>query len=313
MLVVAIQTINALISQMALFYGFIVAGYLIARLSGKGQIVNKYLNSLLINILVPILFFHALLTSTPSSLVELPIFLVIAIAIHLFGPALIYLRLRSVEINYQTKGSLYITSTFTNALFVPLPLALMLLGPAAVPFVVMFSLTQMILLVTLGSVMGATFGGKEAGWKKIAKDAVIFPPFLAAIFSFILLGFNVGLPTDLAMLLSYNSTLTTYLALVAVGLGVGVRFSLADVKTALNVVIIRQLIIPLLVLPFILLSTLSQIPIQVLILEALMPPAILTVVYASGFDLDVEIASTTVTVGTLLLLPLIPILPFVLG
>jgi predicted permease len=39
-----------------------------------------------------------------------------------------------------------------------------------------------------------------------------------------------------------------------------------------------------------------------------MPPAILTVVYASGFDLDVEITSTSVTIGTLLLLPIIPLL-----
>ncbi len=313
MVVVAIQTIDAVLTQMVLFYGFIVAGYLIARLSGKGQTFNKTLNSLLINVLVPILVFYALLTSTPSSLVEIPIFLAIAVIIHLLGPALIYLRLRSSEINNQTKGSLYICSTFTNALFVPLPLALMFLGPTAIPFVVMFSLTQMILFVSLGSVMGASFGGKETGWKKIARDAVTFPPFLAAILSLILLGLNVGLPTDVSMILSYSSPLTTYLALVSVGLGVGVRFSLADVRTALNVVAIRQLIIPLLVLPIILFSTLSQIPIQVLILESLMPSAILTVVYASGFDLDVEIASTIVTVGHLLLLPLIPILSFILG
>lgn len=313
MLVVPIQTIDALITQIVIFYGFIVAGYLVARLSGKGQIANKYLNSLLINVLVPILIFYALLTSTPTSLVEIPIFLVITVAIHLLGPVLIYLRLRRVEIKDQTRGSLYICSTFTNALFVPLPLALMFLGPTAIPFVIIFSLTQMILFVTLGSVMGATFGGKEAGWKKIARDAATFPPFLATIVAVVLLGLNVGLPTDLAMILSYNSPLTTHLALVSVGLGVGVRFSLADVRTALNVVAIRQLIIPLLILPIILISTLSQIPLQVLILESLMPPAILTVVYASGFDLDVEIASTTVTVGTLLLLPLIPILLFILG
>lgn len=310
---VAIQTIDVLLIQMALFYGFIIAGYLIAKLSGKGQIINKYLNSLLINVLVPILVFYALLTSTPTSLVEIPIFLAITIVIHLLGPALMYLRLRGRNINNQTKGSLLIGSTFTNALFVPLPLALMFLGPTAVPFVIMFSLTQMILFVSLGSVMGATFGGKEAGWQKIAKDALTFPPFLAAILSLILLGLNIGLPVDVAMILSYNSPLTTYLALVSVGLGVGVRFSLADIRTALNVVAIRQLIVPLLVLPIILFSTLSQVPIQVLILESLMPSAILTVVYASGFDLDVEIASTIVTVGHLLLLPLIPILSFILG
>ena len=310
---VAIQTIDVLLTQIALFYGFIIAGYLIARLSGKGQIINKHLNSLLINVLVPIIVFYALLTSTPTSLVEIPIFLAITVVIHLLGPALMYLRLRGRDINNQTKGSLLIGSTFTNALFVPLPLALMFLGPTAVPFVIMFSLTQMILFVSLGSVMGATFGGKEAGWQKIAKDALTFPPFLAAILSLILLGLNIGLPVDVAMILSYNSPLTTYLALVSVGLGVGVRFSLADVRTALNVVAIRQLIVPLLVLPIIIFSTLSQVPIQVLILESLMPSAILTVVYASGFDLDVEIASTIVTVGHLLLLPLIPILSFILG
>ena len=310
---VAIQTIDVLLTQIALFYGFIIAGYLIARLSGKGQIINKHLNSLLINVLVPIIVFYALLTSTPTSLVEIPIFIAITVVIHLLGPALMYLRLRGRDINNQTKGSLLIGSTFTNALFVPLPLALMFLGPTAVPFVIMFSLTQMILFVSLGSVMGATFGGKEAGWQKIAKDALTFPPFLAAILSLILLGLNIGLPVDVAMILSYNSPLTTYLALVSVGLGVGVRFSLADVRTALNVVAIRQLIVPLLVLPIIIFSTLSQVPIQVLILESLMPSAILTVVYASGFDLDVEIASTIVTVGHLLLLPLIPILSFILG
>ncbi len=313
MLVIAIQTSDVLFTQIALFYSFIIVGYLVARLSGKGKIANKYLNSILINILVPILIFYSLLTSTPTSLVEIPIYLVITLVIHLLGPALMFLRLRGRDINNQTKGSLLIGSTFTNALFVPLPLALMFLDPSAVSFVIMFSLTQMILFVTFGSIMGATFGGKEAGWKKIARDAITFPPFLAAIISLILLGLNVTLPTDLAVVLSFNSPLTTYLALISVGLGVGVRFSLADVRTALNVVAIRQLIIPLLVLPIILFSTLSQVPIQVLILESLMPPAILTVVYASGFDLDVEIASTTVTVGHLLLLPLIPIIAFILG
>jgi len=252
--VIAIQTFDVLFTQIALFYGFIIVGYLVTRLSGKGKIANKYLNSILINILVPILIFYSLLASTPTSLVEIPIYLVITLVIHLLGPTLMFLRLRGRDVNNQTKGSLLIGSTFTNALFVPLPLALMFLDPTAVSFVIMFSLTQMILFVTFGSIMGATFG-----------------------------------------------------------LGVGVRFSLADVRTALNVVAIRQLVIPLLVLPIILFSTLSQVPIQVLILESLMPPAILTVVYASGFDLDVEISSTTVTVGHLLLLPLIPIIAFILG
>jgi len=309
----AIQSISVLFTQILLFYGFILFGYLISRMSRKGKILNKHLNSLLIKALLPILVFYTFLTSASPSLLEIPIFLVLVVAIHLLGPVILYLRLRRLDINNQTKGALFICSTFNNALFIPLPLALIFIGPSAVPFVIMFSLTQMILFVTLGSAMGATFGGKEAGWKKVAKDAATFPPFLAIIVTLVLMGLNIELPNDLALILSYNSPLTTYLALVSVGLGVGVRFSLWDIRTALNAVVVRQLIVPLIIFPIILISTLSQIPIQVLILESLMPPAVLTVVYASGFNLDVETASTTVTVGTLLLLPLIPLLPLIIG
>jgi predicted permease len=311
--VLTIQTIYDLILQIVIFYGFIVIGYLIARLSGKGQVVNKHLNSILINILVPILVFYVLVNSTPSSLVEIPVYLALALLIHLLGPILMYFRLRRSEMMVQTKGSLYICSTFNNALFIPLPLVLMFLGPSGVPFVVLFSLTQMTLLVTLGSFMGATFSERDTGWNKIAKDALLFPPFLAAMTALVFLTFGFVLPEQLTTVLSYNPSLTTYLALLSVGLGVGIRFSLADIRIAMNVIISRQILIPLIMFPIILLSGLSQIPYQVLLLESLMPPAVLTVVYASGFDLDVETASTIVTVGTLLLLPMIPFLPLFLG
>ena len=132
-----IQTIEILMIQITIFYSFILVGYLISRLSGKGKITSKYLNSLLINILVPILVFYSLLTSTPTSIIEIPIFLVIAIAIQLLGPALLYLRLRTADMSDKTKGALFICSAFNNALFIPLPLALMFLAPTSVPFVVM--------------------------------------------------------------------------------------------------------------------------------------------------------------------------------
>ncbi|MFW9770531.1 MAG: hypothetical protein ACFFEM_17060, partial [Candidatus Thorarchaeota archaeon] len=93
----AIQTIDAFFIQMTLFYGFIVIGYLIARLSDKGQAVNKHLNSVLINILVPLLVFYVLVTSSPSSLVEIPAYLMLAVLIHLLGPVLIYFRLKRSE------------------------------------------------------------------------------------------------------------------------------------------------------------------------------------------------------------------------
>ena len=92
-------------------------------------------------------------------------------------------------------------------------------------------------------------------------------------------------------------------------MGIGIRFSLVEIRAALEVVGIRQVLVPLITIPLILISGLSQVSQSIIILEVLMPPAILTVVYAKGFNLDYEKAATIVTVGTLLLLPIIPFIP----
>ncbi len=299
--------------QFGLFYGFILIGYLLAKLSGKGKEASHYLNLLLINILIPILFIYTLLTASPDAMTELPLIIAIAVLVHLLGPALMYLHLKRRDYDNSTKGVFYICVTFNNALFIPLPLVLMFIGSVGLPIVIIFSLTQMILLATLGSFMGAVFGGENGGYRNVTKDALTFPPFIAAIIAVILFIANFQMPDNIAYYFSFTGPVTTYLALIAVGLGIGVRFSLVEIRAALEVVGIRQFIIPIIVIPIIIFSGLSHLPASILILEALMPPAVLTVIYAKSFKLDSEKASTIVTVGTLLLLPIIPFLPFLLS
>jgi predicted permease len=307
------QTLLNLATQMGVFYGFILIGYLLAKLSGRGEDLNRYLNVLLINLLVPLLVIYSLLTATQETLSEIPMILLLAVLVHLTAPVLMYLRLRMGDYDSPTKGVFYICVTFNNALFIPLPIAVMFLGNDAISIVVLFSLTQMLLLVTLGSVMGAAFSKDNASWHEVTKKALRFPPFIAAVLAILFFSLSLRIPDILSAPLSYAGSLTTYLALISVGLNVGMRFTLVDVKSALNVIVIRQLVVPLLILPLIVVSGLSLLPASIVFLEALMPPAVLTVVYATSFGLDAEKAATIVTLGTLLLLPLIPFLPLFLG
>jgi predicted permease len=86
-----------------------------------------------------------------------------------------------------------------------------------------------------------------------------------------------------------------------------------DVRSVLEVIVVRQVIVPLLILPIVLLSSLSAVASQVVLIEAMMPPAVLAVVYASWFGFNSQKAATTVTVGTLLLLPELPVILSLLG
>ena len=306
----ALQTIVDTSIQFGLFYGFILIGYLLAKLSGRGKQANRYLNLVLINILIPILFIFTLLTASPDEITDLPLIIAIAVVVHLLGPTLMYFHLKRRDYDNQTKGVFYICVTFNNALFIPLPLVLMFVGIAGVPYVIIFSLTQMTLLATLGTFMGAAFGGENGGYQKMTKDALTFPPFIAAIIAVVLFLANFQLPAGVEDILSFSGPITTYLALIAVGLGIGVRFSLTEIRESLEVIVIRQFLIPILIIPLVLFSGLLQLPASIIILESLMPPAVLTVVYAKSFNLDSEKAATIVTIGTLLLLPIILLVPY---
>ena len=217
--VLTTQTIVDTVMQFGLFYGFILIGYLLARLSGKGKEANHYLNLVLVNILIPILFIYTLLTASPEAITDVPLIIGFSILIHLLGPILMYLHLKRRDYDNSTKGVFYICVTFNNALFIPLPLVLMFVGSVGLPIVIMFSLTQMTLLATLGSFMGAAFGGDNGGYSKITKDALTFPPFIAAIIAVFLFLVNFQIPGDIAFVLSFSGPITTYLALIAVGLG----------------------------------------------------------------------------------------------
>ncbi|MHA2386140.1 MAG: AEC family transporter [Candidatus Thorarchaeota archaeon] len=302
-----------LIVNLGSFYGSIVIGYILAKISGRGQEVNKYLIALLMNLLVPILVIHSLLTSSLEILVEIPLVLFAALIVHLSGTLIMYIRLWNSTIENRRKGVLLLCSTFQNALFIPLPLAILFIGDQAVPFVIMFSLTQLLLLVSLGSMIGSRYSDTGTNWKDMAEQWLKFPPFIAVLLAIVLLFVGVTLPSEVVSILSFNGIITTYLSLITVGLGIGTRFSKVDVIGGLEVAAVRQLIVPILIAVLLLFLGLSDLATKVVIIEALMPPAVFTVVFAGGLKLDTESAATAVAVGTLLLLPVVPLLTILLG
>jgi predicted permease len=69
---------------------------------------------------------------------------------------------------------------------------------------------------------------------------------------------------------------------------------------------LTSLLVKLLV-PLLTIYSILTVPSQALLIEAMMPPAVLSVVYAGWFKFNVEKTAKIVTLGTLLLLPELPI------
>ncbi|UCE11394.1 MAG: AEC family transporter [Candidatus Thorarchaeota archaeon] len=306
------QTPNELLMSIGLFYVVIVLGYVTSRAYQGADSLNKYITSLIFNIMVPLLIFQTVLSASTQSIAETPSVIVIALFVHLSGFALMWVWLKRSTLDDKTTGTLLLCVTFNNALFLPLPLILMFIGESGVPIVAFFSITQMILLATLGSFLGSAYGSSDDGIIPIARKTIVSPPFLSVILALVIFPLGLTIPGVIAPILSFNGLATTYLALFVVGLGLGSRFAISDLRLALQVFSIRQVAVPIVTLLLLQLVAISGTTLDVLLLEAMMPPAVLTVIFAGGFRLDVEAAATIVTVGTLLILPLVPFIPLIL-
>ncbi len=299
--------------RMGLFYVFILLGFAVAQKTKRADHLAKVSTSLIINLLLPILILQSLLATPVNVLTELPTVILLGLLTHLLGFILLLVVLRRRTLDKAKSGALPLCVTFNNAMFLPIPLVLMFIGDAGIAIVTIFAIIQMALFVTLGSFIGANYGGGAPDLKSIVRKAVLFPPFLAAGLAAVLFALGFTLPTEITSVLEYNGIVTTYLALFVVGLGVGTSFSLSGLRSAIEVISIRQVLVPAVIGAVLFVLGLSDLTARVILLEALMPPAVLTVTYANRFKLDAETAATTVTVGTLLFMPFVLLLPLVIG
>lgn len=286
---------------------------MMSRASQRVFTFGKFLNSLLINLLLPLLVLYTLLNASGQVLVELFAIIGIAVLAHVLGAAIMLVRLRNSKLERRAQGALVLCAAYLNSIFLPIPLVLIFIGPQGIPVVALFSVVQVTLLALLGPIVGSAYGGKKSDWKSAARQVLLFPPLLAVFLALAMMSFGIVLPTTVTSGLSLSGTLTTYLALLEVGISVGHRFSLVDARTALDAILVRQLVVPVIIIILLLFMGLSEVTTKVLILEAMMPSAVTTVVYTAGLNLDSELTATVVTVGTLLLLPVIPVLWFIIG
>ncbi|MFW9918121.1 MAG: AEC family transporter [Candidatus Thorarchaeota archaeon] len=312
-MVVILQILGDLVIRLGFFYAFIALGFLVTRIGSIKAKLNKVVTFALINFMMPLLIIDTLLTANPTSILEVLGILLFTVFIHLFGFTLMYIRLRKTDIQKKEKGAYLLTVTFNNGIFLPLPIALMFIGEIAVPVIAIYSISQMIMLATLGTFMGSAYSENQDDRKAMLKKALTFPPLIAVVIALILLLSGVAIPSFIEPILDGNSFVTTYLALFAVGLSLGAQDIIKKSRYVYETIAIRQFVVPITVGLLLIFAGLTQLVSSVILLQAMMPAAVFTVIYSSALELDSESAATIVTLGTLVLLPIVPFMPLLFG
>lgn len=287
----------------------ILIGYLAKRIGLLKAEDSVTLNKIVVNITIPALIFLAMYGADLSNIkVLVPITLICIVTGSLCG-LIVYLFSSAKGYSKKTKWTLVGTSTLFNSGFLGYPVVLGIFGSVELVKAVFFDMGSTILFICLGIFFILLFGGK---YTSIIRRTLLFPPLWAIILGILanILHFNFGfIPLNV---LKYLSGAAIPIIMISLGLSLEIGGLKNYFGAASFVSITRLIISPIIAFALVYSFGLSGLGGTVTVVEAGMPSAMLSLVLAASYDLDIKAAAACIFMSTILSMISLPILIYML-
>lgn len=205
----------------------------------------------------------------------------------------------------QQRG-VYLPIMFMNSVNLPFPILTAAYGEGAIPFALMFYLTAFLGIFTLGLIIVS--GGKEKGYFKIFREPVVYVVLFALLF-------NVG-KVEVPEFINGSAHLLAQATIPMVLLALGIQLAqvkITELKLSFIAVAIRFVGGALAGIFCVWLFQLEGLAYKVVILEAVMPCAVITSLVAEKYRAQPEVVASTILISTLLSIIIIPCTLILLG
>lgn len=204
-----------------------------------------------------------------------------------------------------TQGSFILSAMVGNTGFLGYPIALTVHGTQYFGWALFYDLLGSLFGAWgLGVALAARFGGTATSLWQSIKIILINPALWS--FGFGLLFRQVEIPQLAEFVLEKLAWSGVTLALILMGMRLSKLNSWHNLPLAGISVAIKMLLVPLMLGSTLRFLGLTGIPAQVILLQMAMPPAFATLIIAETFNLDSDLAVTTVALGTAILLVTLP-------
>ncbi|MCD6458009.1 MAG: AEC family transporter [Thermoproteales archaeon] len=287
---------SSILEPIILFYLPLALGYIFKKYGKASERFSKDFSRLILYIFLPALLFDSIYTkSLGGEFGEL-------LTLTLVGTASVFYFLAVSKLFFKNRFELSMTLFYANSGYLPIPLAISFWGVEAVPLIGFYiignNLTSNILIPLLSA------RDLKGGLERLKN----FPPIYAALLGLILAVAKIEIPGIVLKAASTIGDLAPTLALIVLGVDIASSgsFDLDGVK----VYLIRQVFS--IFLPFLaFIIGLRDLAFYIVILEALMPPAVSNIILAQEYDIKPEkVARVVLTATILATLVTIPFLIF---
>lgn len=312
-LITSIQSIIPIIAIIAL-------GYFLQNHGWFGEPFGSNLSRLIMNVALPASIFVSVMKYlTFDKLVSLSEGLVYTFAAFGLGYVAAFIAVKAFHVRPGRRGTMINTFVNANTIFIGLPLNVALFGDDALPYFLIYYITNTISTWTLGvyimttdSVGGEKKKGTKFDWKKLLPA-----PLVGFLIALVFLVLRIPVPTFAGNTLTYIGNIVTPLSLIYIGIilaKAGLKSIHFDKDTV--VTIVGRFILAPVIMYVLLYFTGKGLPTKefnTFVIQSAAPALAVLPILASQGDGDVEFSTNVVTISTVLFVVVVPVVMTLLG
>ena len=298
----------------------IVLGYILQVKGWFGDAFGPNLSRLIMNVALPASIFVSVMKYlTLDKLISLSGGLLYTFVAFILGYIVAYIAVVVFKVRPGRRGTMINTFVNANTIFIGLPLNVALFGDQALPYFLIYYITNTISTWTLGvylmtsdSKSGQSKKETKFDWKKLLPAPLV--GFLVALLCLIL---RVSIPDFATNTLTYVGNIVTPLSLIYIGIVLAkaglntITFDKDTIVTLVGRFILAPLIM-LLVLKFFA-PNMETVEFKTFMIQSATPALAVLPILANQGKGDVEFSTNVVTLSTVLFIVVIPILQTLLG
>ena len=298
----------------------IVLGYILQVKGWFGDAFGPNLSRLIMNVALPASIFVSVMKYlTLDKLISLSGGLLYTFVAFILGYIVAYIAVMVFKVRPGRRGTMINTFVNANTIFIGLPLNVALFGDQALPYFLIYYITNTISTWTLGvylmtsdSKSGQSKETSKFDWKKLLPAPLV--GFLVALLFLIL---RIPVPDFATNTLTYVGNIVTPLSLIYIGIVLAkaglntIAFDKDTIVTLVGRFILAPLIM-LLVLKFFA-PNMATAEFKTFMIQSATPALAVLPILANQGKGDVEFSTNVVTLSTVLFIVVIPILQTLLG
>lgn len=298
----------------------IVLGYILQVKGWFGDAFGPNLSRLIMNVALPASIFVSVMKYlTLDKLISLSGGLLYTFVAFILGYIVAYIAVVVFKVRPGRRGTMINTFVNANTIFIGLPLNVALFGDQALPYFLIYYITNTISTWTLGvylmtsdSKSGQSKETSKFDWKKLLPA-----PLVGFLVDLLFLILRISIPDFATNTLTYVGNIVTPLSLIYIGIVLAkaglktITFDKDTIVTLAGRFILAPLIM-LLVLTFFA-PNMETVEFKTFMIQSATPALAVLPILANQGKGDVEFSTNVVTLSTVLFIVVIPILQTLLG